>query len=323
MLGLAIAIGLILLVFNAVLGPMDTRQTLTLIQRFAYFGVIAFFAVPICFCSILCTLYVMRNRRLMHLTLAMTVMGSIVVAPCTAVSLTTYALFQGGRFPEEPVLAIYLFGLLMFACATGMIYYVLQLRLRHTMPGDAEAGVGPAGSPSGQDDSQSAIARVPVLGTSASDSQDAARHEVPVGTAAVAEPAISVAPDAADESTRGEQQEDEARAARLRMPAETGRDVVYVHVSGHYVEVVTTAGKGVLLMRLSDVAETLAGQGMQTHRSYWAAYRHVVRLQRDEHRLILHLTGGHKVPVGRSFRDAVRDFMRNRNSRDPASSAVH
>ena len=87
---------------------------------------------------------------------------------------------------------------------------------------------------------------------------------------------------------------------------------MYVHVSGHYVEVVTTAGTAVVLMRLSDVARALDGQGMQTHRSYWAAYRHVVRLQSDDHRVVLHLTGGHRVPVSRSFRADVRAYMADR-----------
>jgi DNA-binding LytR/AlgR family response regulator len=97
---------------------------------------------------------------------------------------------------------------------------------------------------------------------------------------------------------------------------------VYAHVSGHYVEVVTTAGAAIVLMRLSDVARALEGEGMQTHRSYWAAYHHVVRLQINDHRLVLHLTAGHKVPVSRSFRSAVRAFMANRNNRRATISAV-
>ena len=298
MVKMAIAIGFSLAVFVAVLGPMDTRQTLTLIQRFSYFGVVAFFVVPMCFGSILCTLYAMRNRRSVHLTLAMTVTGLIVIAPCTAVSVTAYALFHGGRFPGEPLLAIYVVGLLMFAGATSLVWYVLYLRLKLTM----------------LDHSQAAIAGVPVRGTSGSDAKGAARHDVPLGSAPAEDAAISVALDAPDDSRRREQDEDDARIARPRLPAEIGEDVVYVHVSGHYVEVVTTSRTNVVLMRLSDVAEALAGQGMQTHRSYWVAYRHIVRLQRNDHRLMLHLTGGHEVPVSRSFREDVRNFMRNRDS---------
>ena len=95
---------------------------------------------------------------------------------------------------------------------------------------------------------------------------------------------------------------------------------MYVHVSGHYVEVFTTGGTAVVLMRLSDVARALDGQGMQTHRSFWAAYRHVVRLQSEGHRVVLHLTGGHSVPVSKSFRAAVRAYMANRKH-DPATAS--
>lgn len=72
-----------------------------------------------------------------------------------------------------------------------------------------------------------------------------------------------------------------------------------------------TVGTAVVLMRLSDVARALEGQGMQTHRSYWAAYRHVV----------LHLTGGHRVPVSRSFRADVRAYMTNRENDHQGPSA--
>ncbi|MDD9986667.1 MAG: LytTR family DNA-binding domain-containing protein [Spirochaetaceae bacterium] len=81
-----------------------------------------------------------------------------------------------------------------------------------------------------------------------------------------------------------------------------------------------TAGTAVVLMRLSDVARALGGQRMQTHRSYWAAYRNVVRLQSDDHRVVLHLTGGHRVPVSRSFRADVRAYMTDREDDHQAPS---
>ena len=101
----------------------------------------------------------------------------------------------------------------------------------------------------------------------------------------------------------------EAATPELRLPEDMGRDIVYVHVSGHYVEVVTTGGSAVVLMSLSEVVRALKGDGMQTHRSYWAAYRHIDRLESTDRRFVLHLTGGHQVPVSRSFRDSVQAFV--------------
>ena len=301
MVWLVAGIAFSLLAIVAALGPMDTRHTLTLIQRFAYFGVVALVMVPIGFASLLATLYIMRNRGPMHFTLALALTTLIVVAPGAAVVIVVYGLFHAGGSPQENFFALYGVGVLIFTISVGFTCYVLHLRLTRTSQRTSAASVGSDGSPSTLERSRDAT--VPRAGTTTSDPNDAVRDSLPVAPAGAAR---SVAP----------------APPQLRLPAEIGRDIVYAHVSGHYVEVVTTAGAAIVLMRLSDVARALEGEGMQTHRSYWAAYRHVVRLQINDHRLVLHLTAGHKVPVSRSFRSAVRAFMANRNNRRATLSAV-
>ena len=51
--------------------------------------------------------------------------------------------------------------------------------------------------------------------------------------------------------------------------------MVYANVSGHYLQVVTTAGTCLVLMRLSDAVLALGDAGMQVHRSYWVSHRHI------------------------------------------------
>jgi hypothetical protein len=301
MVWLVAGIAFSLLAIVAALGPLDTRHTLTLIQRFAYFGVVALVMVPIGFASLLATLYIMRNRGPMHFTLALALTTLIVVAPGAAVVIVVYGLFHAGGSPQESFFALYGVGVLIFTIAVGFACYVLHLRLTRTSQRTSAASVGSDGSPSTLERSRDPT--VPCAGTTTSDPNDAVRDSLPVAPAGAAR---SVAP----------------APPQLRLPAEIGRDIVYAHVSGHYVEVVTTAGAAIVLMRLSDVARALEGEGMQTHRSYWAAYHHVVRLQINDHRLVLHLTAGHKVPVSRSFRSAVRAFMANRNNRRATLSAV-
>ena len=301
MVWLVAGIAFSLLAIVAALGPLDTRHTLTLIQRFAYFGVVALVMVPIGFASLLATLYIMRNRGPMHFTLALALTTLIVVAPGAAVVIVVYGLFHAGGSPQESFFALYGVGVLIFTIAVGFACYVLHLRLTRTSQRNSAARAGSDGSPSTLERSRDPT--VPCAGTTTSDPNDAVRDSLPVAPAGAAR---SVAP----------------APPQLRLPAEIGRDIVYAHVSGHYVEVVTTAGAAIVLMRLSDVARALEGQGMQTHRSYWAAYHHVVRLQINDHRLVLHLTAGHKVPVSRSFRSAVRAFMANRNNRRATLSAV-
>ncbi len=94
-----------------------------------------------------------------------------------------------------------------------------------------------------------------------------------------------------------------------RLPAELGRDVVYLKMSDHYVEVFTAAGHTVLLMRLGDAVAELEGLGIRVHRSYWVAHGHAERLVRRGRRRFLRLRGGHDVPVSRTYLAAVESVL--------------
>ena len=87
-----------------------------------------------------------------------------------------------------------------------------------------------------------------------------------------------------------------------RLPAELGQDLIYVRVVDHYVQVITTAGSTLVLMRFTDAITELEGaNGLRVHRSYWVARDHVVEPIRENGRTILRLTAGHEVPVSRSY----------------------
>ena len=92
-----------------------------------------------------------------------------------------------------------------------------------------------------------------------------------------------------------------------RLPHEIGRDLVYLRMADHYVEAFTTAGSDLVLMRFADaVAELEDTDGMRVHRSYWVARAHVTGAERSNGRSTLHLTGGHRVPVSRTYLPEVR-----------------
>ena len=91
-----------------------------------------------------------------------------------------------------------------------------------------------------------------------------------------------------------------------RLPPVLGEDLVYLGVSGHYLNVVTTVGSHPVLMRLSDAVAALGALGMQVHRSYWVAFRHVTGLARRGGRTMVCLTGGEEIPVSRRYTAAVR-----------------
>ncbi len=87
-----------------------------------------------------------------------------------------------------------------------------------------------------------------------------------------------------------------------RLPPEIGRDLVYLRMADHYVEAFTTTGSDLVLMRFADaVAELEGADGMRVHRSYWVARAHVTGAERRNGRPTLRLTGGHKVPVSRTY----------------------
>ena len=94
-----------------------------------------------------------------------------------------------------------------------------------------------------------------------------------------------------------------------RLPAALGRDVVYLKMNDHYVEVFTTAGHGVVLMRLGDAVAELEGLGIRVHRSYWVARDHAERLVRRGQRSYIRVTGGRHIPVSRTYRPAIADLF--------------
>lgn len=304
-----ISVGLLAIV--STLGPMGTLETLTLVHRFAYFGVITVFAAPICFAAGFFCVYAMRNRSVFSATLALALMCAVVAAPCSALAMVLYRVFHDGAHPTVSFLGVYSFGVLVSGVGTEFAFYVLCQRVSRTTRGTGGAEAGSRTPPVGPPESEPATSATTVPGSTASEG----------GGGTVGDPAhlpeganVSDLTETGGTSDPAEDPSDSAsgETRRLRLPPEIGRDMVYAHVSGHYVEVVTTSGKAVVYMRLADVVGALDGQGMQTHRSYWAAYRHIVRMHSDGHRTLLHLTGGHRVPVGRSFRDSVRACLKRR-----------
>lgn len=84
--------------------------------------------------------------------------------------------------------------------------------------------------------------------------------------------------------------------------------LISLSVQDHYVKVVTTRGREMLLMRLSDaIAETEGCAGLQVHRSHWVALDQVQAARRDGARGTLTMTGGGEIPFSRSFLPAVKE----------------
>lgn len=110
---------------------------------------------------------------------------------------------------------------------------------------------------------------------------------------------------------RVEEPENEADAHTgfmRRLPVEKRAPLIRLEAQDHYLNVVTQAGSALILMRLQDAVDALAGtQGLQVHRSHWVSQTAVVAHRRDKGRDFLVLSNGDSIPVSRSFRPRVQE----------------
>ncbi len=92
-----------------------------------------------------------------------------------------------------------------------------------------------------------------------------------------------------------------------RLPLDKRAALVALSVQDHYVDVVTTRGRGPLLMRLGDaIRETAGVEGLQVHRSHWVALEQVASARRIGDAAALTLSTGGEMPVSRSRLAQVR-----------------
>ena len=286
--------------------PMDMTRTMNVLQRLGFSVFIACSDLLICYSCGVLLLYLARFRsRLQSLTVLLAA-APLVAVPCSALMYAGYALYHQGRAPNNAVLQLYAVNAMNLLWTATLMFYCLVCRLgrrQSELPlkdGTVAAQPAPKGVSAGVSaDRQTA------------DGADTL-HPAPTERLADRDNGAVASNDAVeDKPHQPALQIRPVEAQRLleSLPAPVGKDVVYVHVSGHYLNVVTTSGSVVVQMRLADAVAALDDRGMQVHRSYWVAARHVRRLVRRDHRMQLCLTDGHEVPVSHPFLPSVRNFI--------------
>ena len=303
-------IGLLAALFT-ICDPWDFKSSLTAIQRVAFSAFVGASDLLICYSGGVFALYLLRFCSMRKVLMGLVATAPILAAPCGAVIYTGFALFHGGQLPLTSVLATYSVSAMNLLWATGLVFYVLLLRLRCRYLLSIHTRKDQAQPPSGGLTPEAQELFGPFADAVVEPFEDATRLlealERP-DEGATAKTARSEAAQSADRSSA------DAKQLMARLPAQLGEDIMYLHVSGHYLEVVTTSGSAVILMRLADAVAELHDRGMQVHRSYWVAYRHIVRLYRRDHRMLLCLPGDREIPVSRPHLRAVRDLIPNADS---------
>lgn len=107
-----------------------------------------------------------------------------------------------------------------------------------------------------------------------------------------------------------EAKQNSSQPARIlsRLPVEKRGVLISMSVQDHYVEVVTSRGKHLTLVRLSDaIHETEGTSGMQIHRSHWVAFDAIKSVTRQNGKTILLTTGNGELPVSRSYIKSLKE----------------
>ena len=92
-----------------------------------------------------------------------------------------------------------------------------------------------------------------------------------------------------------------------RLPGPLPGQLLCLEMQDHYLAVHTTGGTEMILCRMEDAARELDAIGRRVHRSWWVASDAVEGATRTGQRPVLRLVDGRSVPVGRSFRPALRE----------------
>ncbi|MDE2487298.1 MAG: LytTR family transcriptional regulator [Alphaproteobacteria bacterium] len=86
-----------------------------------------------------------------------------------------------------------------------------------------------------------------------------------------------------------------------------GGELWAVEAQDHYLRLHTSKGQGLILMRLADAIDELAGiEGAQVHRSWWVARDAIADARRGDGRATLTLKDGSEVPVSRTYARQLR-----------------
>lgn len=107
--------------------------------------------------------------------------------------------------------------------------------------------------------------------------------------------------------SKAAQGEGQPPALLSRLPLDKRGALLAISAEDHYITVITTKGREMLLMRLADaMAEAAPVQGLQIHRSHWVALAAAAQVQRLGDGAEVRLTDGTRLPIARARMNAAR-----------------
>ena len=288
MIIVAITTSVVIATTFALVGPIGFYHIESPLERVAYALFHTFFGcMPALYAFAVLVFFHLRLRKPLEILAGLAVAALFGSFLCTCTihtieSLTHHGYPEAGRF-----FRVWYLVAISSLSASVLYFYVVWQRIRH---------IPPAAEPAQADRDVRPLAR------DASELRTPAENEY-------TEPAA--------EQVRRESQQLVASPHAPRpgtllklLPDRLGTDLVYIKSEDHHIEVHTTVGSSLIKMRFSDAVAELDDRGIQVHRSYWVATRHVVRSERSGKRTLLRVAGDHKVPVSATHLPAVHAAFR-------------
>ena len=299
----------------SLVGPAGSFDALALPERLAFGVLYACVCWPIFYSQIVVTLYFFRFRTPLQIGVALTIATMCSALPASAVVIAVESLAHPVYSKRLDILQLYFLVTAQAWAWTMLSWYLLRLRVRNTAAAEptgvartipattSEANGTPPSEGGGSTGHEPPDSRdtSPAVGVQDDSTNPRERNGGgPPAEQAVVVPQRSITPRPADRPS-----------ALLRLlPERLGTDLIYIKSEDHYLEVHTTAGSSLIKMRFSDAVAELSDRGIQVHRSYWVALRHVTRSIRSGKRTLLRLTGDHRVPVSVTHLPVVRAALR-------------
>ena len=309
----------------ALVGTTGFQHVESPFERVAYAALYIFFGWPVFYALHALVYYFLRFRRPLEILAGVAVAALFGSFQCSAVVHTIESLAHPGYPAEAGFSRVYLLVSIPSLSCSFLFFYVVWQRLRHVAAVTGPSDVGGDVPAAGRDASEAVTAS----SGERSDGQAPSHSDGGSPTVSVEDGSTDAQDESADSRTHangdepaseqvppGTQQLAAYRPAGQPgtllklLPARLGTDLIYIKSEDHYVEVHTTIGSSLIKMRFSDAVAELGDRGMQVHRSYWVATRHVTRSVRSGKRTLLRLTGDHKVPVSVTHMPAVRALLR-------------
>ncbi|MEL7100225.1 MAG: LytTR family DNA-binding domain-containing protein [Pseudomonadota bacterium] len=125
-------------------------------------------------------------------------------------------------------------------------------------------------------------------------------------------PAVAVLTETLSSASAPEEYRDDTNGWFDQLPRHLGRDLVLLRAEDHYLRVETSRGDAMIRGRLQDATDALSGHGLRIHRSWWVARDAIAHLRSDNGAPVVVLRDGRTLPVGRTYRKAVRAAVARR-----------